>query len=338
MRPLTTLAAGVFAAAAAHAQAQAEVEAPIDEIKTERLVELIEMLPESRTGRADDAGRQGLYEAEDILIGYVRGLGFEPQTPEIYWSANMLIEREAPRPERAFRNVIFEVPGTEEPEKFFLIAAHFDAVPRSPGADDNGTGVAALLEIARLVKADPRPYSVMFCLYNLEEIGLMGSRPHYREILKPQLDRGERELVGMISIDGIGFFSDEENSQSTPIDPVPGFYEPPTVGDFLALATTAQHRGFNRRLEEAMLAVSGSPGVFRFDVFDFIHPQVARSDHSPFLIAGHPAVMVTDTAEFRSPHYHKPTDTIDTLDLERYTTAVKQLLNVAWVMSEAESE
>lgn len=336
MRLFSTMTAGLFAAVASQACAQAEVEAPVDEIKTERLVELIEMLPVSRTGRADDAGRRGLYEAEDILIDYVRGLGFEPQTPEIYWNANMIIDREAPRPQRAFRNVIFETEGTDEPEKFFLIAAHFDAVPRCPGADDNGTGVAALLEIARLIEADPRPYSVMFCLYNLEEIGLMGSRAHYREILKPQLDRGERELIGMISIDGIGFFSDEEGSQGSPIDPVPGFYDPPTVGDFLALATTAQHRGFNRRLESAMLAVSDDPGVFRFDVFDFIHPQVARSDHSQFLIAGYPAVMVTDTAEFRSPHYHKPTDTIDTLDLERYTTAVKQLLNVAWVMSDAE--
>ncbi|MEM9064932.1 MAG: M28 family peptidase [Planctomycetota bacterium] len=336
MKLTSVLACAGLAIASQFTLAQEGVIGPIDEVKKENLVETIQSLPPNRTGYGNEGQRRVLRQTENMLIERVKGMGIEPDVQNIFWNANVLIERTSPRPRVEFRNVIFEIPGTENPDRFMVIAAHFDTVPNTPGADDNATGVAALFEIARLVQADPRPIGVMFCLYNLEEIGIMGSRDHFREELKPMLDRGERELVGMLSLDMLGYYSDEEGSQTSPIPSIPGEYEPPTKGDFISLVTIARHAEFNKKLADAMQSASDTPGVFRFDFLEFVTPDVVRSDHAPFLLDGYDAVMVTDTANFRNPHYHQAGDTIETLDLDRLTGVTKQLVNAVWVLTQNE--
>jgi hypothetical protein len=138
----------------------------------------------------------------------------------------------------------------------------------------------------------------------------------------------------MVSLDMLGFYSDEPGSQQSPIEPIKGIFEPPTVADFIAVATIAVHRQFSQRLNTEMLA--GSPDLKTL-VVDFLPiptPDLLRSDHAPFLLLGIPSVIMSDTANFRSPHYHQATDTIETIDAVRFTRVVEGLAHAAYMIGE----
>jgi hypothetical protein len=103
-------------------------------------------------------------------------------------------------------------------------------------------------------------------------------------------------------------------------------FEPPSVGDFLAMGGVLRHRNFSQSLDKAMRAASPELKTVVVDFLPIAIPDMLRSDHAPFLGIGVPAVILSDTANFRSPHYHKPTDTVATLDMSRLTIAVKGLV------------
>jgi Zn-dependent M28 family amino/carboxypeptidase len=129
----------------------------------------------------------------------------------------------------------------------------------------------------------------------------------------------------MISLEMIGFYCVQEGCQKSPVPAIEGVFTPPTVGDSIVLATTAAHTGLAQRLESAMNASCAQAKTFRFDIAPVPVPDLMRSDHAPFLLAGFPALMLTDTANFRNPNYHSPKDTIDTLDTDRYGASVRAL-------------
>ncbi|MEO1506707.1 MAG: M20/M25/M40 family metallo-hydrolase [Cyanobacteria bacterium J06633_23] len=192
-----------------------------------------------------------------------------------------------------------------------VIGAHYDTVPGCPGADDNATGVAVLLELARLFSAQPPRRPVRLVAFDLEEYGLVGSRAYVQTL------QGEPIRL-MLSLEMLGYCA----SQSSPSQtyPVAGMdYVYPRTGDFIALIGNWQTIpvlwGFNRAFDRAGVGCAWLPMV------NHGHPLAAtrRSDHAPFWDAGYNAIMVTDTADLRNPHYHRSTDTLDTLDLEFLT-------------------
>jgi Zn-dependent M28 family amino/carboxypeptidase len=195
------------------------------------------------------------------------------------------------------------------------------------------------MEIARRLSspafAAQTQRTVRFALFNVEEEGLDGSFEHAR---LAELRAGEEQIVGVINLEMIGYFTDEPNSQRSPIPRIPGVFEPPTVGNTITLVANQASSAFARELNDLMR--SGSPLLKTFLV-DFIPgngdaiPDTQRSDHAPFWMIGVPAVMVTDTSNFRNPHYHKPTDTIETLDLKRMTRVVEGVEHAVRVMSGA---
>jgi hypothetical protein len=129
----------------------------------------------------------------------------------------------------------------------------------------------------------------------------------------------------MISLEMLGYYSDAPGSQRSPVKAVEGVFEPPTVGNFVGAVTVSAHRAFCRRLASEM--ERGAPGlkVFPFDFLPLPMPDILRSDHAPFMLAGVPAIMLTDTANFRNPNYHKASDTPETIDERRFTLAVRGL-------------
>jgi hypothetical protein len=197
-----------------------------------------------------------------------------------------------------------------------LVGAHHDAVAGTPGADDNASAVAVMLAAARAIGPVE---GVCFVAFNGEECGLLGSR----------------HLVGKIGTDGpdqvhvlemVGYASQAAGSQRNPVPPAPV----PTVGDFLGLAGTAR----SGRLLDHVLTCAGHSTIPVYGLYlpevplgaiRRSAPHVLRSDHAPFWEAGLPALMWTDTAEFRNPHYHLPTDTPDTLDYD-FMAGVTRLL------------
>jgi Zn-dependent M28 family amino/carboxypeptidase len=307
---------------------------PADKVDADRLMQSIRELPAHRAVAGGEVDRAGLAATEDLLFKKLEALGLKPVRQRIHWD---LAGRD-PGGEgkaRQWHNIIVDLPGTDLANEVLILGAHFDAVPGAPGADDDGTGVAAILEAARILKDEPMRRTVRLCLFNLEEPGMVGSGEYVHRVLTPKVQSGAETIVGMVAMDMLGYYSSEPNSQRLPggIAEIPGV-EIPTVGDFIAMGGIARHRDFSQAFARAMREASPGCKVVVADFFPIAPPDLLRSDHGPFLSAGLPAVILSDTAEFRSPHYHRSTDTIETIDKNRFAATVKAVIGATVALAE----
>lgn len=199
-------------------------------------------------------------------------------------------------------NVVAEVRGTSKPDEVVLLGAHFDAF--YSGADDNSSGVAVMLEVARVLAQRPLARTVRFVGFDHEEIGLVGSTRHVAS-------SWARPKVSVV-LDCVGYADATPGSQGS----LPGFPVPP-AGDFLAAIGNDVSRA---RVEQLVAVARGEevPAVQAIiapgEGAGPLSGNLMRSDHAPFWLAGESAVFLTDTANFRNQHYHTATDTPDTLD------------------------
>ena len=222
------------------------------------------------------------------------------------------------------QNLEVELTGASAPGEIVVIGAHYDSVPGGPGANDNGSGVAALLEIARLM-ADRTPARTvrLVAFVNEEQPFSYSEEMGSRVYAERSRTRGE-QVTAMMSLETIGYYSEQAGSQQYPF-PFSLFY--PDTGNFL---------GFVGNLASWRL-VRQAVGAFRastaFPSEGVAAPEgvtgVGWSDHWPFWRAGYPAIMVTDTAPFRYPHYHRETDTPEKLDYIRFARVTRGLVDVA---------
>lgn len=317
----TLVSSIALASALAHNQPPAPpaAKSPAEMIEQERLMATIKSLPVNRSAAGDEAQENGLLKAQILLHDQVRDMGYTPDSHEVHWS-----RRDDARNPKPWMNIWFELAGEDLISEVLIVAAHFDAVPTAPGADDNGSGVAALLEIARVLKDRKHHRTIKFVLFNLEENGLVGSR-QYVQTMRPKWKEQGVKVVGMLSLEMLGYYDTKPGSQTNPFKGVPGLPQGELAGDFIALTTTASHAPFCAALAEAMAAAEPKVKLLKVDMFPIAPPDLLRSDHAPFMAAGIPAIMVTDTANFRNPNYHKPTDTIETLNPEYFTRTVRAL-------------
>jgi hypothetical protein len=251
------------------------------------------------------AAPEALEQAADYITGALRSLGYE------------MAEHRFQDSGRPFRNVIATRRGRRRPHERVAVLAHYDTVAGTPGADDNASGVAVLLEIARVLAESSFERTVHFIGVSLEEnehdddpcSGTRGSRAlaaHARE--------NGWSLEGVVVLESVAYAGDCV-VQTVP----PGLTIPvPEAGNFIAVVGNERSRelidSFVRAVERyqadlphVVLAVPENGELL---------PDSRRSDHAPFWDEGFSAVMVTDTTNFRSPHYHRPTDTLATLNLE----------------------
>ncbi|WP_302504239.1 M28 family peptidase [Geoalkalibacter halelectricus] len=212
-------------------------------------------------------------------------------------------------------NLIAEIPGNERAGEIVVIGAHYDSVLGSPGANDNASGVAALLELARRFCEQPQARTLRLIAFVNEEPPFfktpqMGSRV-YAEAARARGDR----ITAMVSLETIGYYSEREGSQRFPLPPLRFLY--PTRGNFLAFVANLRSRGLLKEALEAFRAAEVLPAE------GLVAPGwlvgVDWSDHWSFWRVGYPAIMVTDTALFRYPHYHSPSDTPDKVDYPALT-------------------
>lgn len=217
------------------------------------------------------------------------------------------------------RNVVAVPPALRGPAT--LVGAHYDSVPDCPGADDNASAVAALLAVAQACAAGGAFPPVAFVAFNREEDGLIGSTEFVRDTL-PALPW---QVSCAHILEMVGFALHEPGSQNIP-DGLP--IELPDTGDFLGLLANGKSaRLLGEILAHARGALPDFP-VLGLEIplgLESFLPVLQRSDHAPFWEKGIPAVMWTDTSEFRNPHYHQPSDTPDTLDYD-FLRRVAQLL------------
>ena len=207
-------------------------------------------------------------------------------------------------------NLIAEKVGRSEPNQILEIGAHFDSVGNL-GADDNGSGIVGVLETARLFSDLETGRTVRFCLYACEEVGLLGSRHHVKQILA----NPDEEVVGLINFEMIGYTDTREDSQGAPIR-IPFLADLPRTGDFILVSGNFSSGWLGNRIEDHIDAYEPQLKYYSANRISGFFADAARSDHSPYWEAGLDAIMLTDTANFRNPHYHEDSDTIETIDFQ----------------------
>ena len=211
-------------------------------------------------------------------------------------------------------NLLLKLPGQREDLAPVLVGAHYDGPLNSIGADDNASGVAALLELAQRWGAQPPRRPIWLVAFDQEESGMVGS-----DVLARKLHQEGQQLKLMISLEMLAFTSEQ---QSYPHEAMRAIYS--DRGDFIALVANAGSAlmlpgiawNMGRHVRTKVLPVPNGGRTV---------PDVRLSDHSPFWDAGYNALMVTDTAFMRNPHYHQMSDTIDTLDLPFLANVVNGL-------------
>lgn len=199
-----------------------------------------------------------------------------------------------------------------------LIGAHYDAVPGTPGADDNATGVAVLLEMAEVFASHPLNYPVRLVAFDLEEYGLLGSTA-YAKYLKDK----QEKLRLMLSLEMLGYCNHAPGSQTYP-DLIKAFYS--DTANFIALVGNLSAILDMNRLGKQMKQHGTPIEILTDPSAGKLVPITGFSDHRPFWQQKYRAIMVTDTAMLRNPHYHKASDTIGTLDLDFLTNACQSLI------------
>jgi Peptidase family M28 len=223
---------------------------------------------------------------------------------------------------QACHNIEAEIPGTR-PE-ILLIGAHYDSVFGSPGANDNGTGVAATLALARRFAGRNPKHTVRFVAFVNEEPPYFLSDEMGSFIYAGRCKARSDKISAMISLETIGYFSDAPHSQTYPAAGLGVFY--PTVGDFIGFVANVHSRALLRRAIALFRKHAGIPSEGAA-LPSFI-PGVSWSDQWSFWQHGYPGIMITDTAPFRYPHYHSASDTPDKLDYDRFALVVSGMEKV----------
>ena len=240
---------------------------------------------------------------------------------ESFIASGYAVERHSYAPQIGGENLIAEVRGNLT--DVVIIGAHYDSVFDSPGADDNASGVAGLLALARHFARSKHPKTIRFIAFSNEEpphfqLPEMGSLAYARRCH----ERGET-ITAMLSLEMLGYFDTRRGSQQYP--PLLSLFYPGTA-DFIGFAGNLKSRKLVRQCVETFRkhAKIGAQGAALPELI----PQIGWSDQWSFWQFGWPAIMVTDTALFRNPNYHTARDTPDTLDYERMALVVEGLIPV----------
>ncbi len=289
------------------------------EASPERLEEHVRTLSEKMIPRDGDH-IQNLDRAADYIRGHLEESG--GRLTEQSYTIKEWNQRNQQVAKGPYRNVIASF-GPEAGERL-IIGAHYDADGPYPGADDNASGVAALLELARLLKERPPSLRTDLVAYTLEEPPYFGQEEMGSAVHAASLAKEGVRVRLMVSLEMLGYFSDEPGSQKYPVPIMKALY--PSRGNYLALIGRVGSLGrcwaLKKRMREA------SPLPVRILTAPSFLPGVDFSDHRNFWRHGYPAVMLTDTSSYRNPHYHTPQDTADKLDYERMAQAAQGVLAI----------
>ena len=251
---------------------------------------------------------RALERTADYILGNLEANGYAPRR-QTYEVSRLPVS-----------NIDAALAGALRSVEILVVGAHYDTVNGCPGANDNATGVAAMLELARRFAGHPRPRTIRFAAFVNEE------PPFYRteqmgSLVYARAAKERREqVIGMLSLETIGYYSEAPGSQQYPT-PVALLY--PDVGNFIGFVANIQsarllmkaRRAFKRR----------TPFPLQSAALPDMIPGVGWSDHWAFWEAGYRAMMVTDTAPFRYPWYHTAADTPDKIDYDKLAHVVDGL-------------
>ncbi|TAF04164.1 MAG: M28 family peptidase [Nostocales cyanobacterium] len=285
-----------------------------------------QLQPEQQNHNLDIQKTSTLLVSADQLLAHIQKLNFQRFTTKERSLSRTYITNQLqkygwkPQIEKfpTGVNIFTQKPGTDKTAGAILIAAHYDTVDSSPGADDNASGVSVVLEIARLFANYPTPKTLQLAFFDKEEAGLLGSQAFVKQAARL------KNLRGVIVMDMVGYACYTAGCQQYP----PGLpITPPSdKGDFLAVVGDMEHlpllNAFNQTHPNFPVVLT-LPIPFK----GLLTPDTLRSDHAPFWYQGVGAVLVTDTANLRSPNYHQPSDLSKNIESSFFTGAAQIIVN-----------
>ncbi len=275
-------------------------------VSGERIVEWVRRLEGFRDGTYH---YEELQRTAELLRAEFASMGFRVDSDDFVFN------------HRHYSNIIATKEGIHTPGRWILIGAHYDAVAGSPGADDNASGVAVMLEVARLL--GPRQ-GVKFVAFTLEEPqpGAVSFLIGSKHFVKEMVSLGHTYQAVFI-LESVGYMSREPGSQH-----LPPLVRAPRVGDFIGIIGNKKAEPIMELFKETAQRYVPQLNVqtHRVKLNGYLILPTRFSDHAPFWDAGFPAVMITDTAMFRNPNYHTSSDTSETLSPEFMAAVAEALL------------
>lgn len=285
----------------------------LDQISLERLQGYVQNIEGLRHGWVN---YDSLEEKASIIESFFRSLKLNVESQDVLFHG------------KRYRNIIATMEGTEQEIDWLLVGAHYDAALGSPGSDDNASGVAVLLETARILSNQKLKRTVQFVAFTLEEPQpytlhfLIGSDHFARKARKKRM-----KYKAVLILESVGYTDMKEGSQIVPMfirKPVP------KTGNFLGVIANRKSLSLMNMFNS--IASEFVPELYivtyKVPLSGRIVPETRFSDHASFWNQGYPALMLTDTAMFRNPHYHTPHDSYNTLDFSFITNVTKAVMSV----------
>ena len=226
-------------------------------------------------------------------------------------------------------NIVAQVSLCDRPKKHYIVGAHYDSVAGTVGADDNASAVAVQLETARLLTVlkdrHKLDLAVKFVSFPLEEPPTFGTRYMGSSVYAYNAWKSKEQIDGMICLEMVGYTCHDPGCQEYPFPLM--FFDYPKQGDYIGIVGNFKSRNFARGLSKAFSMNPDLPVIkLTVPAGGYLLPSIGLSDHSSFWHRGYKAVMVTDTAFYRNPHYHRASDTMEKLDFGFMAQLVKSLL------------
>jgi hypothetical protein len=247
-----------------------------------------------------------------------------------YRDIDLSVERE-PYLYRDFTvaNIVAKIDFSANPNKHYLLGAHYDSVWGTVGADDNASAIAVQLETARQLRAklgeEKLDLRVKFVSFALEEPPTYGTRHMGSKVHAKNAKRAKEKIDGMLCLEMVGYTCHQEGCQDYPFPLM--FMDYPKQGNFIGIVGNLSSKGLTSSLYKAFQKNRDLPVVkLTVPLGGWVMPSIRLSDHASFWDQGYKAVMITDSAFYRNPHYHLPSDTIDKLNFEFMAELVQSLV------------
>jgi hypothetical protein len=258
-----------------------------------------------------------LEETKRYVVSCLESFGYTPELQKYSYDGQV------------FSNVIVSIEGKTHPDEMVIIGAHYDTVFGTPGADDNASAVAMLLEMSRILKGFSPGRTIRLVFFVLEEPPAFRTQHMGSYVYAKEAKAKNENIKAMICLEMLGYYTDKKGGQTFPLPLMNLMYS--STPDFIAVVGNLKSRSLVDAVRSSLTHSSSIP-VETLSTVSFV-PGVDFSDHWSFWKMGYPAVMITDTAFYRNPNYHTERDTIDTLDFNRMTELLKGLLQAACDLS-----
>ncbi len=264
-------------------------------------------------------GSRSVYEYDKItatkyyIVSCLEDFGFVPELQSYNYDG------------KEYSNIIVSIKGARFPDEVVIIGAHYDSVYGTPGADDNASAVAVLLEMCRVLKSFSPARTLKLIFFVIEEPPVFRSKYMGSYVYAMEAKAKNENIKSMISLEMLGFFTEKKGGQTFPLPLMNLLY--PSTPNFIAIVGDLSSRNLVNKVKNSLNKASSIP-VETLSTFSFI-PGVDFSDHHSFWEMGYQAVMITDTAFYRNPNYHTARDSIDTLDFDKMPNLLKGLIQTA---------